>query len=790
MLAALAAGGAGVGGLLYQLFRRPLPKTAGEVRVEGLEAPVTIARDRLGVPRIEARTIFDLCFGQGYCHAQDRLWQLDFYRRVAAGRVSEFAGPEGLLVDRLMRTLGFRRLAELEAAALPDHDRSLLEAYGRGVDAGVAAASALPFEHQLLRISPEPWSPADSLAVGKIIALGFSTNMESELFRSELVDRVGPELAVRLEPRYPRGNPLVVPPGETWSGDPLALADQIRLVREAIGLSPEPAGSNNWAVSGERSVTGAPLLAGDPHITTTIPDVWYSVELHSPEVMLRGASMVHFPGVLIGQSRHVAWSFTNVMADVQDLFIERIRRGHDGAGPQYEFEGSWRPVTAHREEIGVRGRAPERLEVEETHHGPIVREILGASGDQPLALAFTALRDPSFGTRLAIDVGQMESGPELVEEFRDYNAPCMNLVWADSRGDIGYKLVGKLPLRRGACPDLPKPGWTGEFEWDGYVPYEELPSMMNPPSGVIVTANNRIEPEDYPHHITSDYLDGFRAVRVAQLLGEAERHTIASFERIQSDLYSIPGERTAKRLGELTPRGDRQRMALELLRGWDHRLEPASVAASIYAAFTVHFARAVSEAAIGDPRDAERWRSRSLLGFTPMIASPWRWQARLLELWEEADPEVIGGDWDDLALGALEAGVDDLEERFGGDPSSWTWGRVHGVRFAHALGEGEGPIPALLDRLLSRRAPAGGGQETVSQIGFTGFDGNYTGAWAPSYRLIADVGDPGRSRWQHMTGQSGHPWSPHYDDLIDDWLAARTNPVDQPAVATLTLEPE
>jgi penicillin G amidase len=791
-LGALAAAGAGALGLWHQLFRRPLPKTRGSLRVRGLEADVEIARDRLGVPRITARSVADLCFAQGFAVCQERGWQLDLYRRVASGYLSELAGEATLLADKMTRTFGLRRVAEQELGGLPARAREMLEAYAEGVNAAYDAAPAPAIEHQLLRIEPGRWSAVDSLALGKVLALGFSTNMETELFRAELVSLVGPEKAARLEPQYPGGSPIVTAPGTAWSGDAAVVAEQIAEVRGAMGFSPlgPPAGSNNWVVSGERSATGMPLMAGDPHISTSIPNVWYSVELSAPGVELRGGAMPGFPGVVIGQGRDVAWSFTNVMADVQDLFVEQVRTNHDGMGLAYLFEDDWRPLTIHLEEIHVRGRAvPERVEVWETHHGPIVNGPLGAGGGEPLALSWTALREPFF-TSIGLDVGGIASGTELVERFEDFHVPCMNMVWGDSGGHIGYKLVGKLPRRPGGCPDLPKPGWTGEYEWDGYVPYDELPRLDDPEDGVIVTANNRIAPDDYPHHITSEYLDGYRAARIEQLLLERERHSLDSFERIQADVYSIPGAETARRLARLRPPGQREIRAIERLKSWDHRLDADTVAGTIYAAFTVHFARAVSEAAIGDVAEAARWRSKSLLGFTPMTSSPWRFHARLLELWEEADTELVGGrSWEELALEALGSALAELEERFGSDPAGWRWGRVHGVRFGHPLGEGKSPLQPLLERLFSRSLPAGGGQETPNAIGYVPHDGDYEGTWAPSYRLLADLGDPGRSRWQHMTGQSGHPGSPHYDDLLEDWLACRSNPFGQPPVVRLELLP-
>jgi len=484
----------------------------------------------------------------------------------------------------------------------------------------------------------------------------------------------------------------------------------------------------------------------------------------------------------------VAWGFTNVMADVQDLFVERVRSAHEDNPPVYEFEGEWRKLTVLHDRISVRGRHPEPLEIWETHHGPIVNRPLRADGE-PLALAWTALRE-RWPAHLAVELAYARDGRELLERLADHTVPCMNLVWADSGGSIGYKLIGRLPLRRGGCPDLPKPGWTGEYEWDGYVPYDEQPEIVDPPGGAIVTANNRIAPDDYPYHITSEYLDGYRAARIEQLLAERERHSLDDFRRIQLDLLSIPGIETAHRLVALTPDGQREVRALERLRNWDGRLDPDTVAGTIVQVFTVHLARAIAQAVIGDPKQADRWISKSQLGFTPMTASPWRFQARMLELWAEGDRELIGGrDWDELALDALRSTLDELERRYGSDPAAWRWGRVHGMRFPHPLADGDAPISRVVERILSRRVPAGGGQETVWANGFVAHSGDYTGVWGPTFRLLVDVADPSESRWQHMTGQSGHPGSPHYDDLIEGWLNGTTNRFGEPAVATLRLEP-
>jgi penicillin amidase len=743
--------------------RRPLPQVKGEIELDGLEGKVRVRRDRWGVPHIEADQREDLHFAQGFCHAQDRLWQMDFYRRVVRGRVAEMAGPEGLPVDRLLRTLGIRRIAEREVATLDPVLLAQLQRFCAGVNAAAALAKAPPFEMRLLGLDFDPWEPVDILSLGKLLAFGLSTNWERELLRADMLRELGPELTARLDPTYPADNPVVNQ--EAWSGDGLSIVAQIDAVRRSMGLAAEASGSNNWAVSGERSVTGTPLIAGDPHLPPSMPGIWYEVSLRHGERFVRGASMPGMPGVYMGQNNDVAWTITNVMGDIQDLFVERLD------GERYLFEDEWRDLETVREEIPVKGGEPVELVVRSTHHGPIVNAALGADEAEPLALRWLTLDEPTAFVAMfeQLDIG---SGPELVQRFEGHTSPASNMIWADRHGSIGYKLIGRLPLRRGDCPDLPKPGWSGEFEWEGTIPYEDLPEVVDPESGFLVTANNRIVGDDYPHHITSEWLDGFRAKRIEQLLEERERHDLESFEAIQADNLSLPGIEAARRLGRLHPAGQRERSAIERLRSWDGRLDPETIAGTIYQAFLLRLARETARSAIGDRDLSERWLDRADNGFTSHSTSPWRWHSHLMDLWEEGDEALIGRPWDALVLEALAGALDDLEERFGPDPEAWRWGRVHEMEFPHPLGDAN----PLLRRFLNRRLRAGGAQETVSQIAYDPND-PYRAVWGPSWRMIADPCDPDSSRWQMFTGQSGHPASPHYDDLQPDWLEGRTQPM-------------
>ena len=449
--AVLAAVGTGVG-LWYQLFKRPLPKTSGRLRLRGLDAPVEILRDRFGVPHVRARSATDACFALGLCHGQDRLWQLEFFRRATAGRLAEFAGPDALRADLLMRTLGMRRVAEREEREISSLLRAFLDAYAAGINAAIDNAAALPVEFQLVRLEPEPWTAVDLLAASKLMAFGLSTNWEMELLRARLARFAGPERAARLEPNYPRGNPIVSAPGDVWTGEGADLAEQIARVRDALGLGAHAGGSNNWVVSGARSVTGRPLLACDPHLTTTIPDLWYEADLACDEFRVRGATLPTNPFPT------TAWGFTNVMADTQDLFVERL---NPDDARLYDFDGEWRRAEVIREEVTVKGRgAPEVLDVTVTHHGPVVNAALGAEDEPPLALAWTGFQYPciteaGYRTSLARDADQ------VVEATEDHCVPPLNMLFADGEGNIGYQLAGRIPVLSAHSPDLQKPVWTG-----------------------------------------------------------------------------------------------------------------------------------------------------------------------------------------------------------------------------------------------------------------------------------------------------------------------------------------
>ena len=700
------AGGA-TAGLWYQLFRRPLPRTTGDLRVPGIEAPIEISRDRWGVPHVRAETDLDLWFGQGFCHGQDRLWQVDLYRRIGSGRLSEIAGTAGLVTDRFIRTLGLRRVAEREAAGVAPDIRARLDAYCAGVNAA-AADRPLPVEFQVLRQRFEAFVPADALTMTKLLSYGLSTNWERELLRAEMTRELGPDVAARLDPGYPAGNPVVLTPGAGWSGDGLALAEQIAKVRGTIGLAVEATGSNNWAVSGERSATGGPLMAGDPHLPPSMPGITYQVGLYLGDRFCRGASLPGLPGVTMGQNNDVAWTFTNVMADVMDLFIERID------GDEYELE--WRAPAPRGHRRGDRRQGPG---VARAPRGPRDR----ARADRQRVSACRrrgAARAALLSPRLAGDHRGELRRARLRRRPRAGRGACGS---RSSRVEPGLGGSPRFDRLQDGRPDpaakgrLPR---SAEARLDGRVRVGGL----DPLRGAAATRRSRRRASSSRPTTVSLRRITRTTSRATTWTATGRNGSRSCFRRAPSTIwrassrfrrtcYSIPGLETAHRLARLSPARPARASAIERLRSWDGGMGPDSIAATIYQAFTLRLAQEVARAAIADRDLIERWLDRADNGFVAHVTSPWRWQAHLLTLWEEGDDDLVGRPWDDLVLDALRGAIDDLESAFGPDQEAWRWGRVHPLVFPHALGAAN----PFFARIFNRRLEVGGGQETVAQVG-------------------------------------------------------------------------
>jgi penicillin amidase len=806
------------GGLIFFL-RRPLPRTRGTVRLPGLKGPVEVLRDRWGVPHIYADAAEDLFFAQGYVHAQDRLWQMEFQRRVGSGRLSEVVGEAALELDRFFRVMGLNRAAQAEAEALDDETRRALEAYAAGVNAYMASRrGSLSLEFGLLRFRPEPWQPVDSLYWAKAMAWNLSCNWESELIRARLAVKLGADRAADLEPRYPADNPTIVsggglpkgaaPPPNGWGSD--ALRDALRLVEQTFQANlpaakpdtsppvlPQAAGnSNQWVVTGGRSATGKPLLANDTHLQLQMPANWYQVHLVGGGYNVIGVSLPGLPGVVIGHNERCAWSVTTAWQDVQDLYVEKLNPENPH---QYEYQGEWLDAEVVHEEIRVRGRAePVVEEVIVTRHGPIISALVGE--ETPLALRWLAL-EPGGLLGSALRYNRARNWDEFRAALGDWSTPAHNFIYADAEGNIGYLQAGWLPIRAKGYGLAPAPGWTGEYEWQGYRSLDEWPQVYNPESGWLATANNLVVDANYPHFLSADLENPCRARRVVDLVTTKMGLTADDFARFQRDTYSAQAERFAAHVVAVEPRSDEERRALSYLKNWDHRLGLDSVAASIYHVCRLRALHLFFGDHLGELAD-----SYVGVGITPLgDTGPYHGRSfvRLLELLDSPEGEddywlrdpVSGGQRtrQTLLRQALREALDVLQEELGRDMARWTWRRLNKVHFAHPVGS-----VRPLNRVFNRGPYSiGGDLDTLlraSTLPRFPFEPVATG---DALRFIADLSDWERCRIVVPGGQSGHVASRHYADLIPFWLKGRFLPmlfqrktVERHAKQWLTLVPK
>ena len=800
---------------LTALSRRRLPQLDGQAYLPGLEAAVTVYRDGWGVPHIYAANRHDLFWAQGFVHAQDRLWQMDISRRVAEGQMAEILGERGLPTDRLTRTLGLARLAAQSLPLLTDRHHQELAAYSQGVNAFIETSS-LPLEFGLLRYRPRPWQPEETLALAHLHAWALTHGWAGELARAQLIAAIGPERAAEIEPIYPADNPMTLPQGVEFHQltlASLAAATGPFLNRGADGGG---RGSNAWLVAPQRSASGHALSGNDIHLPVRIPSLWYANHLcledacalslpqgtvtdsATDSLQVIGASIPGVPYVLIGHNAHIAWGITLSYADTEDLFIEQLA-GPDN-GPElgrYLYQGEWRPTQRIVERIPVKGRPDHLEEIILTHHGPIVSQVLPtgdvgwqelqADGRQQNALALSsmALRPgPFFSSFAALneatDWDSFTAALELME------TPALNVTYADSRGNIGYRLSGAIPVRAQGSGLIPAPGWSGDHEWIGRVPRAEMPFAYNPAQGYLVNANNKIVADDYPHYLGQTWMNGYRARRLAELLGAEERSTtndqpvigrsplvdLTDGRSFHFDFHSLPGLALVRCLADHRPSPGDAALAWQLLQGWDGWLGAESVGGAVYQVLLGNLSRAILEPVIGPALWAQ------LLGcgpdplLVPVTEFYGHWPATLLRLLSDPESSWLP-DRQLLLNGCLVNTAIYLREKLGRDPASWQWGRLHQIRFSHPLS-----VQPPLERIFDRGPwSIGGDTDTLGQTAVlpqAPYDNN---AFSVSYWQLIDMGDLDSAEMMLAPGQSGQLGSPHYDDLIAPWLRGDSMPM-------------
>jgi len=792
--------------VLY-VWRRPLPQTSGAISLLGLRQSVEVIRDRCGVPHLYAQSEEDVYFAQGFVHAQDRLWQMELFRRIGHGRLSELFGEQTFSLDAKIRTLGFGQAAERDWQALDADTQRIVESYAAGVNACIAQGR-LPLEFTLLRLRPEPWRPIDSLVWAKVMTWGLSTNWLSELLQAALVARLGPEKAAVLCDDYRRENPLVLAQ-QTPRSFLSELSDAFQALHRTLPIPALGGASNSWVVNGSRTTTGLPLLANDPHLSYQMPSIWYENHLACPALEVTGVSIAGSPGVVIGHNREIAWGMTAPLADVQDVFVEKPLAGDPS---RYEYQGQAEAFVIRKEQIRVKGeRRLREIEVRWSRHGPIINGFTPWTtkpGVPPLALRYVG-NEPSTLIRGALRLARAANWHEFSEALRDWTMPAQNFVYADRAGNIGYRLAGKIPIRSKGIGQVPVPGWTGEYEWTGWVPHDELPASYNPPRGCLVAANNQMTGREYPHYLTREPMNGYRARRIEELLAAKERFGRADFEAMLMDQTSLPARDFCAFLLDraeaiasqpvMAGRGRLLHQALEQLRGWDGVLSADSLAAAIYEVAQCFVMRRLFTPSLGPLTDAYLGH-----GFDPILnltALPYLDRTPLVALrllredaaaWclDEAGRPI---DRDALLAAALVEAFDFLTARLGSDVSRWRWGQLHQARFSHPLGR-QKPLHLIFDR---GPYPLGGDANTVWQASFLpSWPNEPANGYTASWRQVMDLSDWDNCVGVHTTGQSGHPASRHYADFIPLWLQGKYHPmwwsrakVEEHAEARLLLTP-
>ncbi|MBD0290003.1 MAG: penicillin acylase family protein [Thermoleophilia bacterium] len=750
--------------MIAWLARRSLPRTRGRLALACLDEPVEILRDRWGIPHIYGRSRADVARAQGFVHAQDRLFQMEMIRRFAFGRLSEVVGGRALELDRTARRLRLRWSAERDARACDPATASVAEAYCQGVNAFLVSGP-LPLELRLARVRPEPWTAVDVQAPAQMFALTLSGNWEAELARLRLGERLGPEAARRLDPRYPLDHPTVVPERRERAPDlPASLA-------ERLGSG----ASNSFALAGSRTASGKPLLANDPHLLLGIPGIWHAQQASWDGGAWAGFTVPGAPALILGRNRDVAWGMTTAMVDTQDLFLERL---HPDDPTRYEVEGEWVDGRLVREEIRVRGR--RRAVVEEfllTRHGPVVaRRSVGSR--EAFALRWS---HHEVGETMAslLDLEAARSAEEADRALERFAAPPHNFVLADAEGGVRYRLAGgPIPRRRAGDGSLPAPGADSSHEWEGWIEGRDVPRVVAPPDGLVVTANNRIGGEV---EIPGEYLSGYRARRLRSLLEGREGVSPHEAARVLLDRLSLPGLELAAAVAGFRAADPLGRRLLETLAGWDGELGRDSAGGAVYGVLMGALEREVYAGETGDP--ALRLEPETLPGGLFERGRP-----SILRALAARDDRFLGRgrSWDDVLAHALAVAAREL----GPDESLWRRGRFHRLRFPHAFDT----VPGL-GRLLSRGPyEVGGDADTVNVMARAGpARGSMIG---PGMRAVWDLADPDGNLVTLAPGQSGHAASAHYDDFVPGWLAGETVPlvmtrerVEGVAAERLLLEP-
>jgi penicillin amidase len=771
--------------LFSSLLGRRLSTTSGSLEVPGLEKSVSIRRDRWGIPHIDASNDRDAWYAVGFCHGQDRAFQLETLLRVIRGTLSELVGKDGIAMDRLSRRTGFSRGAEEQLKVINPDIQAVMRAYAAGVTAGASMGlKRKPHEFSLLASKPTAWEGADVVGMARLQSFLFATNADAELARLKILITEGPEVLSALDPYY----------GESWGGafDGGSVGQVVDRLSEDLDAFARVLGrggaSNSWAVSAGRTQTGRPILANDPHLPALLPSPWYLIHVGTPEWSAAGATLVGGPAVVVGHNGYAAWGITAALFDNTDLFQEQM--GADGTSVRNPDGFVQCPVVV--ETIKVRGGRSIHEEVVITPRGPIV----GPAFDSGLgALSLKVFWLQTLPLEGFLKCHKAQSFEEFRSYFAKWPAPDLNVTYADASGTIGWQLVGAAPRRLKGWGTIPRPGWEPGVGWETKpVPFDQMPYLFNPDTGYLATANTRPHPDVAEPFLGVDWIDGYRLMRIMELLGARKDWDLASTQAMQLDQESLPW-REMRDVVMTVPDGDPDtKLALELLQSWDGKVAVDSAGATIFEFFAAEMAQRVAMAKA--PKSMLWVLGRGFGQLLPYTTFSFRRLGHLIPLMHSRPKGWFDHPWEQEMAEALAAVTQRLRASLGEDPKGWTWGRARPITLKHPIAEKK-PVDRFLGPLFNIGPfPWGGDSNTIAQTSVDPLNPTSAPAFIASLRMVIDVGEWEQSRFVIPGGQSGNPLSDHYQDQMPLWQAGEGVPIPfapeevaNATIDTLMLEP-
>ncbi|MCK9410080.1 MAG: penicillin acylase family protein [Bacteriovoracaceae bacterium] len=769
--------------VLRYLVTKSFPEYSGTLSVASLREAVAINRDEFGVPHIRASNEYDLFFAQGYVHAQDRLWQMDLTRRAGEGRLSEILGPSTVKFDKMLKTVGFKRIAEQLERQLHPKSAEILIAYAAGVNEFIRTHKGrYPIEFDMLNYEPEEWTPVHSLMIARLMAWELNISWHVDVVLGELIAQLGEEKARNVFPTYPENAPVIVSGTfDQQRFQPLqSFAALHQEFKQFFGTTGTHIGSNSWAISPKKSASGKAMLANDPHLGLSLPAKWYENHLTGGAVNVAGVSLPGTPLVVLGHNPRVAWGFTNVMADDADFYFEQT---DSLGGDTYLFKNEWKEIELIHDTVWVKDSAYVPFIIKKTHHGPAVNEVYPLDhfvSSDFITMKWTGfeMSDELYALYL---VNTSRDWQSFLNGVKEFTVPGQNFVYADVDGNIGYHPGVRLPKRAGNNPTLPFRGWTGEDEWQGFIPFEELPSLFNPPDGFIASANNKTT-NNAPYHIANLWEPPSRIQRIREVLQAKQLLDVSDFKKLQNDQYShFAKEMTPFILSayDATPADDPAvAMAVNYFRNWNFTLAKDDVPTTIFEVFFQHLNKNIYQDEMGE----NLYRQ-----YIVLANIPYRVSLSLLNdtgsVWfdDSATPQIETRE--EIIRKSLKETVEELKGTLGNQMKEWRWGRIHTLTLKHPFGDID-----VLKSIFNIGPFEVGGSGTTVNNGEYRFTAPYGMTLGPSMRKIIDFANINGALSVIPSGQSGQPLHDHYSDQTPLWKNGEyhTLPLDENEVLKIS----